>query len=58
MADTHSFGVLQSSGKKKRGTCASFQWPVCKRCGLVLLMNRATELARKARCEGLEDKDG
>lgn len=29
-----------------------FPWPVCARCGLVLLRNHATVQAAKAQCRG------
>jgi len=52
----HHFAPIMPSGgkKKKRGSSAGIHWPVCKRCGLVLLVNDATEKARKAPCPGLE----
>jgi hypothetical protein len=33
-----------------------FPWPVCARCGLILLKNQATRLAAKRACEVWDDE--
>lgn len=55
----HAYALLPSApaNKRKRGTAAALTWPVCKRCGLVLLRNDATERAARKPCVGLEDDE-
>lgn len=52
---THNFAPI---GKRaKRSTC-SIPWLCCRRCGLILLKNRATDAASRKACPGLEDPAG
>lgn len=50
----HVYGTLP---KAKRST-TTLTWPVCKRCGLVLLMNEITNRAARQPCPGDEEKGG
>lgn len=47
---THNFELLPKA-KKGRGQA----WPVCRRCGLVLLKNAATQQAARQPCPGKVD---
>lgn len=48
----HSYEKLPKAKKEKHSRIAHM---VCKRCGLVLLRNKATERAQRQACPGLDD---
>ena len=50
---SHNFDTIKS---KKKSTKTGVTWPVCKRCGLILLRNKASDKAFRKPCGGLDDE--
>lgn len=47
----------RGSGHAWRPMARRFHWPVCRRCGLVFLKNRVSELAARGPCDADSDPE-